>query len=105
MADRTKRETLHLIRPAPMPEVEIRRLPHELDWQYAKRCESIRALGSSWRRHPLYQFKPIHSDLAQVWMPAHLLWWEQVHAAAGMALAKNPAYQRHQRVLAAVEGK
>jgi hypothetical protein len=97
-----RRPTLHLARAS--DAMTIARLDHESEQHYASRCESIRALGERWVRHPNYRFTPLHSMNPEVWKPAHAEFWARVHADAAAARDLNPAFGRAQRVRAAVEG-
>jgi hypothetical protein len=97
------RATLTLARPAPQIH-PVRRLPHESDWHFEQRSASIRHLGTNWVRHPAYVFRPIHSVNPEVWKPAHMLWWERVHAAAAADRARNPAHKRSLAMRTALGG-
>lgn len=97
------RRTLHLARPE--DALEVRRLPHESEDHFAKRCASIRALGVLWVQHQSYVFDPRHSTNPEVWKSAHAAWWKQVHEAAAKARARNPAYLRSQSVIDAMGAK
>jgi hypothetical protein len=105
-ADTRKRRvlSLHVAGPAdtPVAPQEVRRLEWEDEVTYAKRCKSIALLGTRYLKHPAYVFQPLHSVHADIWLPAHRLWWERVHVAAALDRAKNPACQRAASVRAAL---
>jgi hypothetical protein len=105
MDARKARATLHLARPEDaIPLVEITRYEGESDEHFEKRRTAIRALGVNWLRHPHYRFNALHSTNADIWKPAHLEWWAQVHVAAMKARETNPAFIRAREVRNVIGG-
>lgn len=96
-----RRETLTLIKQR--PTAVVMRLEHETEEHFEKRSASIARLGRRWLRHPHYEFDPRHSSDPHVWKPAFAQWWaDSVLPRAAADRARNEAFQRAQRVRAAI---
>ena len=92
------RPTLRIARPPAEPPIEVERLEHESDTHYAARCESIRALGANWWRHPRYSFPARHSRNPEVWKLAREPFLAEIRRAAAADRARNPLALMQQQI-------
>lgn len=93
------RATLHLARPDDAP-LQVRRLEHESDSHYERRCASIRALGVLWCRHPAYPSPARHSIHESVWKAARAVFLADIARRAEADRQRNPAHQQWTRLRA-----
>lgn len=95
------REILRLM-PSGQVVPEPARIGAEAIQVHEARIAAIKALGRKWVKHPAYQFDPRHSNDPEIYIQARAGHLQQVADLAAAARAKNPLFQRAERVRAAV---